>query len=66
MKDKDQVGADIYVDDSPENIVKLRAEGLYTICFANSTNSEIGPPFAGSWADVYKLVHLRAKGLSKP
>ena len=31
MKEKDQVGADIYIEDSPHNIKALRARGLYTI-----------------------------------
>ena len=65
MKDKEQVGADIYVDDSPDNIIKLRQMGLYTICFTNSTNSDLGPPFAGSWEQVYRLVHARAEELKR-
>ena len=60
MKDKEQVGADIYVDDSPDNVQKLRAAGLYTICFGNSTNRRIAAPRAESWAEVYDLVHQRA------
>ena len=65
MKDKAQVGADIYVDDSPENIRLLREQGLYTICFANSTNQEFGPPIAAGWEDVYNLVHTRAEELKR-
>ncbi len=61
MKAKEQVGANIYVDDTPDNVTKLRAEGLYTICFANSTNTTIGEPRADSWEDVYRLVHQRWK-----
>ena len=33
MKEKSQVGADIYIEDSPENILQLRQAGLHTICF---------------------------------
>jgi 5'(3')-deoxyribonucleotidase len=65
MKDKAQVGADIYVDDSPENIRLLREQGLYTICFANSTNENSGPPIAAGWEDVYNLVHVRAGELKR-
>lgn len=61
MKDKEQVGADIYVDDSPDNIRLLREQGFYTICFANSTNQDLGPPIAGGWEGVYALVHERVK-----
>jgi 5'(3')-deoxyribonucleotidase len=61
MKDKEQVGADVYVDDSPDNVRKLRDTGLYAICFANSTNEDVAPPRAESWEQVYKLVHARAE-----
>lgn len=57
MKAKDQVGADIYVEDSPRNVERLRHKNLYTICFANSTNTHIPPPRASSWKDVYDLIH---------
>jgi 5'(3')-deoxyribonucleotidase len=56
MKEKDQVGAHIYIEDSPNNIESLRQRGLYTICFANSTNRNIGPPRAQNWDEVYKLI----------
>src|SRR5215470_9158706 len=56
MKDKEQVGADIYIEDSPDNIRSLRAQGLYTICFANSTNRDVGEPRAQSWDEVYGLI----------
>ncbi|HEU0073842.1 MAG TPA: 5'-nucleotidase [Dehalococcoidia bacterium] len=61
MKDKEQVGADVYVDDSPDNIRLLREQGFFTICFANSTNQDLGPPIAGGWEGVYTLVHERAR-----
>ncbi|NTU68581.1 MAG: 5'-nucleotidase [Chlorobiaceae bacterium] len=57
MKEKSQVGADIYVEDTPDNILSLRSKGLYTICFGNSTNTHIGEPRACSWREVYDLVH---------
>ena len=47
MGQKDQVGADAYIDDSPDNIAGLRAAGHYAICFANSANKEIEAPRAG-------------------
>lgn len=56
MKEKAQVGADIYIEDSPDNIESLRAAGLYTICFGNSTNTYISHPRAKSWAEVYELI----------
>jgi beta-phosphoglucomutase-like phosphatase (HAD superfamily) len=59
MKEKTQVGADIYIEDSPTNVESLRARGCYTICFANSTNKHIGDPRAQNWDDVYKLIKAR-------
>lgn len=56
MKDKEQVGANIYIEDGPANIEQLRGKRLYAICFANSTNKEMPPPRASSWEEVYKLV----------
>ena len=59
MKEKDQVGADIYVDDAPENIERLRARGHYAICFGNSTNEHLAAPRAKDWNEVYRLVKER-------
>src|SRR6267154_1974930 len=56
MKDKDQVGADIYVDDAPQNIERLRSRGHYAVCFGNSTNEHIVAPRAKDWAEVYRLI----------
>ena len=56
MKEKEEVGADIYVEDTPYNVLQLRERGLYTICFANSTNRHIGSPRAASWQEVYEMV----------
>ena len=56
MKEKDQVGADIYVEDSPDNVERLRKAGHYAICFGNSTNKHIGEPRANSWDEVYRMV----------
>jgi hypothetical protein len=63
MRDKEQVGADIYMDDSPDNVVRLREAGFYTICFGNSTNAHLGSPRAESWEHAYELIHARAREL---
>ena len=60
MREKDQVGADIYIEDTPENLERLRMRGHYAICFANSTNRHIGQPRAQTWEEVYRLVKKRA------
>ena len=65
MKAKEQVGADIYIDDARENVEILRSKGLYTICFANSTNKDIASPRAASWEEIYDLVHARRGDLAK-
>ena len=56
MKEKEQVGADIYIEDSPSNIESLRSRHFYTICFANSTNRNVADPRAKNWDEVYELV----------
>ena len=61
MKEKDQVGADIYIEDSPRNVKSLRAQEAFTICFANSTNRAVSAPRAASWEEVYQMVHARVE-----
>jgi 5'(3')-deoxyribonucleotidase len=56
MKDKGAVGAHVYIDDSPENVENLRAQGCRTIVFSNSTNQHLGGPRANIWEDVERLV----------
>jgi 5'(3')-deoxyribonucleotidase len=62
MGEKDQVGADVYIDDSPANIAGLRAAGHYAICFANSANKGIEAPRARKWDEVYQLIKQRWPG----
>jgi 5'(3')-deoxyribonucleotidase len=56
MNDKGAVGAHVYIDDAPENIIGLRKQGCKTIVFSNSTNRDIPGPRAGSWFEVERLV----------
>lgn len=56
MKDKAAVGADLYIEDSPGNVDKLRADGHPTIVFSNSTNIGVPAPRADSWAQAEQLV----------
>ena len=56
MNDKGAVGAHVYIDDSPENIVGLRKLGCKTIVFSNSTNRKLPGPRADSWPEVERLV----------
>jgi 5'(3')-deoxyribonucleotidase len=56
MNDKGAVGAHIYVDDAPENIVNLRKQGCKTIVFSNSTNRDLPGPRADDWFEVERIV----------
>lgn len=68
MGDKGEVGADVYVDDSPRNITDLRAIGADVIIFRNSTNADIESDSrheASSWDELVKLVLDRRDGESE-
>jgi 5'(3')-deoxyribonucleotidase len=56
MADKGAVGAHVYIDDAPSNVIRLRDQGCRTIVFTNSTNRELPGPRADSWQDVERLV----------
>jgi 5'(3')-deoxyribonucleotidase len=56
MQQKTAVGADLYIEDSPSNIERLRAEGQKTIVFTNSTNEHLSGPRAHTWEEVVKMV----------
>jgi 5'(3')-deoxyribonucleotidase len=59
MKEKGQVGADVYIDDAPHNIEALRKHNHYAICFANSTNVNVTAPRANNWDQVYRFIKDR-------
>ena len=61
MSDKGAVGADLYIEDSPENVRKLRADNLPTIVFSNSTNRDLEGPRASNWREVHDLVMERVE-----
>jgi 5'(3')-deoxyribonucleotidase len=56
MRDKADVGANLYIEDSPGNVQALRENGHPTIVFTNSTNLELPGPRANSWQEVEDLV----------
>lgn len=56
MADKAAVGADLYIEDSPDNIRRLRADGHPTIVYSNSTNRDLEGPKANDWDEVVGLV----------
>lgn len=56
MKDKSAVGADLYLEDSPENVTQLRRTGHRAVVFTNSTNRHLPGPRADDWAEAERLV----------
>ncbi|MFO7961105.1 MAG: hypothetical protein R6U94_09180 [Nitriliruptoraceae bacterium] len=68
--DKPNVGADLYVDDSPANILSLRAAGRTAIVFDQPYNRHLPAPRADSWDVVVELVveelRARSRQLSLP
>ena len=56
MREKDAVGADLYLEDAPGNVEQLRRSGHETIVFTNSTNRQGAAPRADTWTQVEDLV----------
>jgi 5'(3')-deoxyribonucleotidase len=56
MGDKGAVGANLYIEDSPANVAKLRLGGHATIVFTNSTNRHLAGPRADTWEQVHDMV----------
>jgi 5'(3')-deoxyribonucleotidase len=66
MQQKTAVGADLYIEDSPANIERLRAEGAKTVVFTNSTNEHLPGPRADSWQEVLELVLAEKRAWESP
>jgi hypothetical protein len=69
MRDKGAVGADVYVDDSPDNISALRDDDDQdVIIFTNSTNVHMDADAehrAGNWPGLVDLVLARKARLEE-
>jgi 5'(3')-deoxyribonucleotidase len=61
VKDKADVYADIYIDDSPENVVRLQETGRDVIIFDAPYNRELAGYRANNWDDVLTLINQLAK-----
>ncbi len=62
MRDKERVDANVYVEDSPQNVLQLRAAGKDVIIFDNSTNVELEDEPGGrarSWAEAEGMIRAR-------
>ncbi len=56
MKEKDKVGASVYIEDSPSNITALRELKKRVIIFTNSTNIHMTGMRASSWEQAEELI----------
>jgi uncharacterized HAD superfamily protein len=62
MQEKGDVGADLYIEDSPGNIKKLREADLPVITFTNSTNRDLANEPGGradNWDQAEHLIRSR-------
>jgi 5'(3')-deoxyribonucleotidase len=53
---KPDVGADLYVDDSPTNIINLRASGRTVLAFDQPYNRDLADPRVRDWSEVVTYV----------
>lgn len=70
---KQDVGADLYIEDSPDNVLALRAGDLAVVVFDQPYNRDLPGPRAKSWEEAsqivldflqhYKLYHPSLPGL---
>lgn len=61
MKQKEQVGADIYVDDTPQNITESPRPWLLRDLLREQHEQDDRCPRANKWDEVYELVHAQAQ-----
>jgi 5'-nucleotidase len=54
--DKATVGADLYVDDSPHNIIALRGAGRTAVVFDQPYNQHLDGPRVRSWLELEQVV----------
>jgi 5'(3')-deoxyribonucleotidase len=56
MKAKGEVGADLYIEDSPNNIKALQVANKDVLIFTNSTNKNVQGDRANTWEEVEQFV----------
>lgn len=56
MRTKGDVGAHLYIEDSPSNIRELMHSGKKVLIFTNSTNGTLEGPRANTWEEAEKMV----------
>jgi len=65
VEKKDDVGAHLYIEDSPTNIELFKQNRLKTIIFTNSTNRHLPGLRADNWEQAEKLVLKEFKAWKK-
>jgi 5'(3')-deoxyribonucleotidase len=63
MGDKGAVGANLYLEDTPRNIIALKDAGKDVVIFSNSTNRDLGGERAENWSEVESIVLQRLEQL---
>jgi 5'(3')-deoxyribonucleotidase len=61
MKAKGDVGADLYIEDSPSNIKALQKAGKNVLIFTNSTNRDVDGERANDWSEAEKIVYEKVE-----
>lgn len=62
MRDKGEVGADLYIEDAPDNVTSLRALGEDVIILDNATNRELDDEPGGralNWESAEEMIRHR-------
>jgi phosphoglycolate phosphatase-like HAD superfamily hydrolase len=61
MREKDDVNADLYVEDAPYNVERLAARGCEVLVMANATNEglELGFERTGTWREAEAVIRGR-------
>jgi 5'-nucleotidase len=65
ISDKPNVGADLYVDDSPSNILALRGAGKTAIVYDQPYNRDLAGPRAHDWNEVVTAVEAELEGRAR-
>jgi 5'(3')-deoxyribonucleotidase len=75
MRRKGEVGADLYMEDSPENVEDLRAAGKHVVILSNAANAAVSDEPGGrarDWTEAERMIRdryypwLDEQGLERP
>jgi len=53
---KQDVGANLYIEDNPDQIIALRTNGFNVLCFEQPYNRDILGPKAANWEEAKEIV----------